>query len=98
MARGIKETVMGGVFLTLGGALLAFGIPTIVSGAEETDDKRKSLKIAGGATATGIGGLFGLFGIILLPIGISNIVRARAGLAFNRSPRGTWTTGVRLRF
>lgn len=110
MVRGVKETVMGSVFLGLGGVLLAVGIPTILQGVEERKveetESRGSLKLAGGAAATGIGGLFSLFGIILLPIGVSNIVKAKRGyalrpagsVAFGRTMQGTWTTGLKLSF
>ena len=81
-------------------AVHMIGIPTIITASErrEMGDDNASLALAGGAVATAFGGMFTLFGIVILPSGISNLVRARGGMAFNRTPRGTWTAGVRLRF
>ena len=87
---------------TLGGVGLAVGVPTIVKASEErasdTGNDSTSLRLAGGIVATAFGGMFALFGIVLLPTGIAKLVRANGGLAFNRTPQGTWTAGVRLRF
>lgn len=103
LAKGIKETVMGSVFLGIGVPLIALGVPLILRGAENQrlneDSSKGALQIAGGAVATGFGGMLTLFSLVLLPTGISKIVRSkRSGFAFNRTPRGTWTAGVHFSF